>query len=117
MDGVVNQLLLKLNLIEEAIPLVLDKNWAKVVIIFALIWRYTGYYMIFFLSAMQNIDSSVYEAAKMDGCNFRQTFFKITMPLLKPIIFLTGIMALNNTLQFNKWRTWQCNENDIRIYL
>ena len=64
-DGVVNQLLLKLNLIEEAIPFVLDKNWAKVVIIFALIWRYTGYYMIFFLSAMQNIDSSVYEAAKM----------------------------------------------------
>jgi lactose/L-arabinose transport system permease protein len=55
--------------------------------------------MIFFLSAMQNIDASVYEAAKMDGCNFRQTFFKITMPLLKPIIFLTGIMALNNTLQ------------------
>lgn len=53
----------------------------------------------FFLSAMQNIDASVYEAAKMDGCNFRQTFFKITMPLLKPIIFLTGIMALNNTLQ------------------
>ena len=37
-DGVVNQLLLKLNLIEEAIPFVLDKNWAKVVIIFALIW-------------------------------------------------------------------------------
>lgn len=95
-DGVVNQLLLKLNLIEEAIPFVLDKNWAKVVIIFALIWRYTGYYMIFFLSAMQNIDSSVYEAAKMDGCNFRQTFFKITMPLLKPIIFLTGIMAITH---------------------
>ena len=98
-DGVVNQLLLKLNFIDEAIPFVLDKNWAKVVIVFALIWRYTGYYMIFFLSAMQNIDASVYEAAKMDGCNFRQTFFKITMPLLKPIIFLTGIMALNNTLQ------------------
>lgn len=47
-DGVVNQLLLKLNFIDEAIPFVLDKNWAKVVIVFALIWRYTGYYMIFF---------------------------------------------------------------------
>ena len=98
-DGIVNQMLLKLHLIDDAIPFVLDKNWAKVVIIFALIWRYTGYYMIFYLSAMQNIDSSIYEAAKMDGCRFFQSFFRITMPLLKPIIFLTSIMALTNTLQ------------------
>ncbi len=98
-DGIVNQMLLKLHLIDDAIPFVLDKNWAKVVIIFALIWRYTGYYMIFYLSAMQNIDSSIYEAAKMDGCSFFQSFFRITMPLLKPIIFLTSIMALTNTLQ------------------
>jgi lactose/L-arabinose transport system permease protein len=55
--------------------------------------------MIFFLSAMQNIDTSVYEAAKMDGCSFFQSLFKITMPLLKPIIFLTSIMSLNSTLQ------------------
>ena len=98
-DGIVNQILLKLNIVDEAIPFVLDKNWAKAVIIFALIWRYTGYYMIFYLSAMQNIDSSIYEAAKMDGCNFVQSFSRITMPMLKPIIFLTSIMALTNTLQ------------------
>lgn len=98
-DGIVNQILIKSGLIDTAIPFVLDKNWAKAVIIFALIWRYTGYYMIFYLSAMQNIDASVYEAAKMDGCNFRQSFFRITMPMLKPIIFLTSIMALTNTLQ------------------
>ena len=55
--------------------------------------------MIFFLSALQNIDKSVYEAAKMDGCNFFQSLFKITLPLLKPIVFLTSIMALTNTLQ------------------
>jgi lactose/L-arabinose transport system permease protein len=98
-DGIINQMLLKLGIIDTAIPFVLDQNWAKVVIIVALIWRYTGYYMIFFLSAMQNIDMSVYEAAKMDGCNFFQSLFKITMPLLKPIIFLTSIMSLNSTLQ------------------
>ena len=37
--------------------------------------------------------------AKMDGCNFFQSLFKITLPLLKPIVFLTSIMALTNTLQ------------------
>ncbi len=98
-DGIINQLLLHLNVIDRAIPFVLDPVWSKIVIILALIWRHTGYYMIFFLSAMQNIDNSVYEAAKMDGCNFFQSFFKITFPLLKPIVFLTSIMALNSTLQ------------------
>lgn len=77
-DGIVNQVLLKLGIIDTSIAFVLDENWAKVVIIIALIWRYTGYYMIFFLSALQNIDKSVYEAAKMDGCNFFQSLFKIT---------------------------------------
>lgn len=98
-DGIVNQILLKLGIVDQAIPFVLDKTWAKVVIIVALIWRYTGYYMIFFLSALQNIDKSVYEAAKMDGCTFRQSFFRITLPLMKPIVFLTSIMALTSTLQ------------------
>lgn len=98
-DGIINQVLLKTHLVDKAIPFILDAGWAKVVIIVALIWRYTGYYMIFFLSAMQNIDNSVYEAAKMDGCSFFQTFMKITFPLLKPIVFLTSIMALNSTLQ------------------
>ena len=48
---------------------------------------------------MQITDKSVYEAAKIDGANFRQSFFKITMPILKPIIFHTSIMAVTNTLQ------------------
>ena len=99
LDGIVNNILLKLNLITAPIPFVLDAFWAKVVIIVALIWRYTGYYMIFFLAGLQNIDPSIYEAAKLDGSNFKQTFSKITIPLLKPIIFLTAVMALNSTLQ------------------
>ena len=98
-DGVVNHVLLSLGLINSPIAFILDPVWAKFVIIIALIWRYSGYYMIFFLSALQNTDKSVYEAAKIDGANFRQSFFKITMPILKPIIFLTSIMAVTNTLQ------------------
>lgn len=98
-DGIVNNLLLKLNMTDSPISFILDPFWAKFVIIVALIWRYTGYYMIFYLAGLQNIDGSIYEAAKLDGCNFVQCFTKITAPLLKPIIFLTSIMALNSTLQ------------------
>lgn len=98
-DGIVNKLLLGVGITGAPIAFVLHPVWAKFVIIIGLIWRYTGYFMIFYLSALQNIDYSIYEAARIDGCNFFQSFFKITMPLLKPIIFLTSIMALNNTLQ------------------
>ncbi len=55
--------------------------------------------MVFFLSGLQNIEYSVYEAAKIDGASAIQTFFKITVPLLKPTILLTAIMSTNGTLQ------------------
>lgn len=55
--------------------------------------------MVFFLAGLQNIDMSVYEAARIDGCSPVQSFFKITLPLLKPTILLTAIMSTNGTLQ------------------
>lgn len=55
--------------------------------------------MVFFLAGLQNIEYSVYEAAKIDGANGWQTFWKITAPLLKPTIVMTGIMSINGTLQ------------------
>lgn len=48
---------------------------------------------------MQNIEPSIYEAAKIDGASPSQSFRKITIPLLKPIILLTTIMSTNGTLQ------------------
>ena len=50
-------------------------------------------------SGMQNIEYSIYEAAKIDGASPLQTFFKITVPLLKPMILLTTITSTNGTLQ------------------
>ncbi|KAF1299639.1 lactose ABC transporter permease [Enterococcus sp. JM4C] len=98
-DGIINKILLHLHVIDKAILFTLDSQWAKLTIIVALIWRYTGYFMIFFLSGLQNIDTQVYEAAEIDGANWSQTLFRVTLPQLKPIVFLTSIMALNNTLQ------------------
>lgn len=80
-------------------------NWfgntwtARAVIIIALVWRWTGYNMVFYLAGLQNIEYSVYEAAKIDGANPLQTFFKITVPLLKPTILMTTITSTNGTLQ------------------
>lgn len=55
--------------------------------------------MVFYLAGLQNIEYSVYEAAKIDGASGWKTFWKITVPLLKPTIIMTFIMSINGTLQ------------------
>ncbi|WHY80054.1 sugar ABC transporter permease [Neobacillus sp. WH10] len=98
-DGIVNIMLMKVSLISEPIQWLTDPFWAKVAIIIAITWRWTGYNMIFYLSALQNVDESIYEAAKIDGASSVQQFFKITIPMLKPIILFTSITSTIGTLQ------------------
>lgn len=98
-DGIVNQFLLSLSIIDSPIQFLTNSFWAKVTIIIAITWRWTGYNMIFYLSALQNIDRSIYEAAKIDGASAFQQFTRITIPLLKPIILFTSIMSTIGTLQ------------------
>ncbi|WP_082631377.1 carbohydrate ABC transporter permease [Gracilibacillus massiliensis] len=98
-DGIVNDLLLSLNLVSDPISFLSDSFWAKITIILAITWRWTGYNMIFYLSALQNVDKSMYEAARIDGASALQQFFFITIPLLKPIILFTSIVSTIGTLQ------------------
>lgn len=96
-DGFINVVLRNIGM--EPIQWFGNAWTARFVIIIALVWRWTGYNMVFYLSGMQNIEYSVYEAAKIDGANAVQSFFKITIPLLKPTILMTAIMSTNGTLQ------------------
>jgi len=98
-DGLVNIVLIKLGILTTGYNFLGHPNSARIVIILALIWRWTGYNMVFYLSGLQNIEYSVYEAAKIDGASPFQSFFRITIPLLKPTILLTAIMSTNGTLQ------------------
>ena len=98
-QGLINSWLMGIGLIKENINWLGQPHTAKAVIIIALLWRWTGYNMVFFLAGLQNIDYSVYEAASIDGANGWQTFWTITVPLLKPVIVMTGIMSINGTLQ------------------
>lgn len=98
-DGLVNKLLINIHLISVPIEWITDPFWAKILIIIAITWRWTGYNMIFYLSGLQNIDHSIYEAAEIDGASPFEKFISITVPLLKPIILFTTITSTIGTLQ------------------
>ncbi len=98
-EGLINTVLVNLHILDTGYNFLGNPGSAKAVIIIALIWRWTGYNMVFYLAGLQNIEYSVYEAAKVDGANGMQTFFRITCPLLKPTIIMTLIMSINGTLQ------------------
>lgn len=98
-DGFVNDVLLGIGLLDLPINWLGNPETGRFVIILGLLWRWTGYNMVFYLAALQNIDYSSIEAAKMDGANAFQTFWHVTVPQLRPIILLTAIMSTNGTLQ------------------
>jgi len=98
-DGVINQVLLGLHIVSTPIPWLADPFWAKFVVVSAITWRWTGYNMIFYLAAMQNIDRSIYEAARIDGVPTWARFWYITVPMLKPVILFTAVISTIGTLQ------------------
>ena len=96
-DGLVNRVLMTFGI--PAVSWFQDAWAARWVIVIALIWRWTGYNMVFYLAGLQNIDYSIYEAARIDGASPVQQFIHLTIPLLKPTILLTAIMSTSGTLQ------------------
>jgi lactose/L-arabinose transport system permease protein len=98
-EGVINQALLWIGLIATPISWMTDPFWAKVLVIVAITWRWTGYNMIFYLAAMQNIDKSIYEAARIDGVPTFWRFARLTVPMLKPVILFTTVTSTIGTLQ------------------
>jgi ABC-type sugar transport system permease subunit len=71
------------------------------VVIFS-IWKEFGLYTIILIGGLQKVPSELHEAAKIDGANSIQSFFKITIPSLKPIIFfVTTILLINSFKAFD----------------
>lgn len=79
--------------------LMFDPNRCMIPIGIALIWMYTGFYMIIFLANLQKINDSMFEAAKIDGASEMQMFFKITIPLLASSILTSCILAIAGSLK------------------
>lgn len=98
-DGLANDWLTTLHVIDSPVNWLGQPDTARFVIILGLLWRWTGYNMIFYLAGLQNIDPTTIEAAKIDGAGAIRTFWSVTLPQLRPMILLTVIMSTNGTLQ------------------
>jgi cellobiose transport system permease protein len=71
----------------------------KIAIAAIIVWRWMGYNAIIFLAGLQAISSDIYEAAKVDGASSWQTFWRITVPLMRPVILFTVIMSTIGGMQ------------------
>lgn len=70
-----------------------------VVLVFSYIWKNLGYTMILWLAGLASVPQSVYEAAEMDGAKKRVQFFKITLPLIRPMIFTIVVLSFLNSFK------------------
>jgi sn-glycerol 3-phosphate transport system permease protein len=83
----------------EGINWLTSKEWALFAVVLAVVWRQLGFNVIIALAGVQNIDSTYYEAAKVDGANIWHRVRHITLPLLSPTLFFLLIINVINSLQ------------------
>lgn len=76
-----------------------NAKWAWVAIVIVAVWQACAVTTVIYMTGIQSISTDIYEAAKVDGANTTQTFFKITMPLIVPFIAVNMILQLKNQLQ------------------
>ncbi|MER7344627.1 sugar ABC transporter permease [Streptomyces aurantiacus] len=62
-------------------------------------WRHTGYVMILYLAGLKSVDPALKEAAAIDGANERQTFFRVTLPTLRPVNVIVGVITVIEALR------------------
>jgi raffinose/stachyose/melibiose transport system permease protein len=79
--------------------MMLYSDTVMIPIAFALIWIYTGMYMIIFLANLQKLDDNLVEAAKIDGASEPQVFFQVIVPMLAGTILVSTILAIAGSLR------------------
>ena len=96
--GLINYVFRSLHLVDTPIPFLNSFTWALPSVIAANIWQMLGFYMVIILSGLQTIPRNLYEAAGIDGANPFHRFLRITVPLLKPSLFLCFVIGMLNSV-------------------
>lgn len=92
-NGLLNQLVQGLHLRDSPIPWLTSPQLALFSVMAVTVWKGLGYYMVIYLAGLQGISSELYEAAALDGSEGWQQHWDITLPLMRPYIFLVSIIS------------------------
>ncbi|MET7568575.1 sugar ABC transporter permease [Streptomyces sp. NPDC005492] len=95
--GIGNQIIGGLGF--DHIPFLADKTWAIPTIALINVWRHVGYTALLLFAGLQAIPNDMYEAAKVDGASEWRMFWRITMPLLRPVLAVVLIMTVIGSFQ------------------
>lgn len=98
-SGPINGMLLSIGILKEPYTFMSHTASARWLIAFINFLMWFGNTTILLMAGMMGIDTSLYEAAEVDGANSRQKFFRVTLPLLKPILIYVMITSLIGGLQ------------------
>lgn len=98
-NGVLNAVLRAMGIIGKNVNWLGDQKTAMWAVIIVAIWGGFGNYMIYFMSGMSGISEDVYESAKIDGANGTQVFFRITLPLLSPMLKVILMLAITGAFR------------------
>lgn len=97
--GPVNDLFLKLGIIQEPINFLINKSTARGIVSFIQFWMWYGNTMIVLIAGVLGISPTLFEAAEIDGATATQTFFRITLPSLRTILLYTLVTSMIGGLQ------------------
>lgn len=100
-SGVLNDVLLNLNLIDLPVAYLATRGLALLIVIIFEGWRYFPFAMLMILARLQAVDSTLYEAAQVDGASIWQKFWFVTLPELRYV--LGAIFLLRLMWTFNKF--------------
>ncbi len=92
--GVINDLLLRIGLLEDGIPFLSRMNTALPATVIAVVWQGIPFFALMILAALQSVPHEIYEAAEIDGGNFFHILFLITLPSIKNTIFVTLLLRI-----------------------
>ena len=76
-----------------------NPQWAWVAIVIVAVWQACAVTTVIYMTGIESISSDIYEAAKVDGANRRQVFWRITLPLVMPFVAVNMVLQLKNQLQ------------------
>jgi putative aldouronate transport system permease protein len=96
--GIINDLLLKLNFIDEPILFMAKETWFWGIVTAADLWKNMGWNAIIFLAAIAGINPALYEAAKVDGANRWRQMWHITLPGMRTVIIVVLILSIGNLM-------------------